>query len=82
LFAGEGAGGSNKLRAHDKQTGEIVAEFELPSTQTGQPFTYEHNGKQYVTVLSGLGGLYGQAHRTRVPNVPLGGSVWTFALGD
>jgi alcohol dehydrogenase (cytochrome c) len=44
--------------------------------------TWTHNGKQYVTVLSGLGGLYGQAHRTRVPNVPLGGSVWTFALGD
>ena len=56
LFAGEGAGGSNKLRAHDKQTGEIVAEFELPSTQTGQPFTYEHNGKQYVAMfVSGNG---------------------------
>ncbi len=56
LFAGEGAGGSNKFRAHNKQTGEIIAEFELPSTQTGQPFTYEHNGKQYVAMfVSGSG---------------------------
>ena len=44
------------LRAHDKQTGEILAEIELPGTQTGQPFTYEHNGKQYIAmVVSGRG---------------------------
>jgi alcohol dehydrogenase (cytochrome c) len=47
-----------------------------------QPITWTHQGKQYITVLSGLGGLYGQAHRARLPNVPLGGSVWTFALRD
>ena len=39
------------LRAHDKQTGEIVAEIELPGTQTGQPFTYEHDGKQYIALV-------------------------------
>ncbi len=56
LFAGEGVGGGPKLRAHDKQTGEIIAEFDLPGTQTGQPFTYEHNGKQYIAmVVSGRG---------------------------
>ena len=38
------------------------------------------NGKQYVTVLSGLGGLYGTSGRARLAYVPLGGSVWTFAL--
>lgn len=56
LFAGEGVGGGPMLRAHDKQTGEIVAEIEMPGTQTGQPFTYEHDGKQYVgMVVSGRG---------------------------
>jgi glucose dehydrogenase len=56
LFAGEGVGGGPKLRAHNKQTGEIIAEFDLPGTQTGQPFTYEHNGKQYIAlVVSGRG---------------------------
>jgi hypothetical protein len=35
-----------------------------------------------VTVLSGLGGLYGTTSRQRLSQVPLGGSVWTFALFD
>lgn len=59
LFAGEGGGGpgaSPWLRAHDKQTGEIVAEIELPNVQSGQPFTYEHEGKQYIALfVSGSG---------------------------
>jgi alcohol dehydrogenase (cytochrome c) len=46
------------------------------------PVTWTHKGKQYVTVLSGLGGLYGYTSRQRLPQVPLGGSVWTFALFD
>jgi quinoprotein glucose dehydrogenase len=59
LFAGEGGGGAGAspwLRAHDKQTGEIIAEIELPNNQTGQPFTYEHNGKQYIALFVGGGG--------------------------
>ena len=56
LFVGEGVGGSPTLRALDKQTGEIVAEIELPNTQTVVPMTYEHNGKQYIAmVISGSG---------------------------
>lgn len=51
LFAGEGVGGGPMFRAHDKETGEIVHEFELPGTQTGQPFTYEHDGKQYIGMV-------------------------------
>lgn len=46
------------------------------------PLTWTQNGKQYVSVLAGLGGLYGTTSRARLPNVPLGGSVWTFALRD
>ena len=56
LFVGEGVGGGSKLYAQDKQTGEIIARIELPATQTGQPFTYEHDGKQYVAMfVSGNG---------------------------
>lgn len=56
LFVGEGAGGGNTLYAHDKETGEIVARIELPNTQTGQPFTYEHDGKQYIAMVVSGGG--------------------------
>lgn len=60
LFAGEGGGGQGAspiFRAYDKQTGEIVAEIDLPNVQTGQPMTYEHDGTQYIAMfVSGSGG--------------------------
>ncbi len=60
LFAGEGGGGpgaSPIFRAYDKQSGEIVAEIDLPNTQSGQPMTYEHDGVQYIAMfVSGGGG--------------------------
>ncbi|MDG2163167.1 MAG: pyrroloquinoline quinone-dependent dehydrogenase, partial [Gammaproteobacteria bacterium] len=56
LFAGEGVGGGPTLRAHDKMTGEILAEIELPNAQTGVPMTYEHNGKQYLVMVVSGGG--------------------------
>jgi len=43
------------LRAHDKATGNILAEIDLPASQTGMPMTYMLNGKQYI-VLSVSGG--------------------------
>lgn len=60
LFAGEGGGGvgaSPIFRAYDKQTGEIVAEIDLPNMQSGQPMTYEVDGKQYIAMfVSGSAG--------------------------
>jgi glucose dehydrogenase len=53
LFAGEGEGGSPVFRAHDKATGEIIAEIALPATQTGLPMTYVWRGKQYVVMAVG-----------------------------
>lgn len=56
LFAGEGQGGGPWFRAHDKQTGEIVAEIELPAAQTGTPMTYMVDDKQYIVMaVSGRG---------------------------
>ena len=50
LFAGEGVGGEAIFRAHDKATGDILAEIELPATQTGLPMTYMVDGEQYIVV--------------------------------
>jgi glucose dehydrogenase len=56
LFAGEGTGGSPAFRAHDKQTGEILWETELPATATGVPMGYELNGQPYIVVAVAQGG--------------------------
>lgn len=60
LFAGEGSGmygvpgsGGRMLRAHDKATGEILAELELPAHQTGLPMTYAIDGRQLIVVAVG-----------------------------
>jgi quinoprotein glucose dehydrogenase len=67
LFAGEGSGlyvsdggGSNKFRAHNKMTGEIIAEIELPANQSGIPMTYSINGKQYIVLAVGAVGHPGE----------------------
>ena len=50
LFAGEGFGGDPVFRAHDKLTGEIIAEIELPATQAGPPSTYMINANQFIVM--------------------------------
>ena len=60
LLVGEGGGGAGAspiLRAIDKQTGDIVAEIELPNPQSGLPFTYEHDGIQYLAMFVSGGGM-------------------------
>lgn len=42
-----------KLRAHDKKTGEVIGEIELPRNATGAPMTYSVNGKQYLVIPTG-----------------------------
>ena len=36
---------------------EIITEMDLPGNQTGLPFTYEHEGKQYIAMFVGGGGI-------------------------
>jgi len=58
VFAGEGSGlfaapretGGPMFRAYDKQTGAVIAEFELPANQSGLPMTYMVDGTQYIVV--------------------------------
>ncbi|WP_299358831.1 methanol/ethanol family PQQ-dependent dehydrogenase [uncultured Paracoccus sp.] len=47
------------LKAIDSETGEELYKFKTPSGIIGNVFTYEHDGKQYVGVLSGVGGWAG-----------------------
>jgi PQQ-dependent dehydrogenase (methanol/ethanol family) len=47
------------LKAVDAQTGKELYKFKTPSGIIGNVATYEHNGRQYVAVLSGVGGWAG-----------------------
>jgi PQQ-dependent dehydrogenase (methanol/ethanol family) len=47
------------LKAVDAKTGKELYKFKTPSGIIGNVFTYEHAGKQYVGVLSGVGGWAG-----------------------
>ena len=73
LFSGEGAGmygskwGGSLFRAHDKRTGEILAEVNLGQRQTGVPMTYAVNGQQYIVVATGAPGEAGQLVALTIP---------------
>ena len=47
------------LKAVDAKTGKQLYKFKTPSGIIGNVHTYTHNGKQYLAVLSGLGGWAG-----------------------
>jgi len=72
LFAGTGGGTMSAdltglLRAHDKETGEILAEIELPSHQTGVPMTYMHDGRQYIVAAVAGRGVPAELVALRLP---------------
>jgi alcohol dehydrogenase (cytochrome c) len=83
LATGGGLVFSGKLTgefiAIDEDTGKILWQFQTSSGINAQPITYTYKGRQYVTVLSGLGGGT-SAKRETAGKVQPGGSVWTFAL--
>jgi alcohol dehydrogenase (cytochrome c) len=74
---------TGEFQALDADTGKLLWSFKTPSGVMGQPVTWERNGKQYVTVLSGIGGVYAlRAGDPNLANVPAGASLWTFGLFD
>ncbi len=44
------------FKAVDTKTGKELWKFHTPSGIIGNPISYTHNGKQYVAILSGVGG--------------------------
>ena len=64
--------------ALDAATGRTLWQFQTGSSLNATAITYTHNGRQYVSVASGRGGVL--ANRYAAEKVPAGGSVWTFAL--
>jgi len=62
----------------DESTGDTLWQFKTGSSVNSTAITYTHNGRQYVSLASGLGG--GLANRYARGQVPTGGSIWTFAL--
>jgi alcohol dehydrogenase (cytochrome c) len=75
VFTGKLTG---EFMALDEKTGKTLWQFKTGSSINSTAITYTHNGRQYVTIASGLGG--GLAERFAADKVPAGGSLWTFAL--
>lgn len=72
------------LKAVDSKTGEELYKFKTPSGIIGNVTTYMHDGKQYIAVLSGVGGWagIGLAAGLTDPNAGLGAVGGYAALSD
>ena len=71
--------------AFDDETGEELWSFQTGSGIVGQPVTWEQDGEQYVTVISGWGGavpLWGGEVAKKVNYLNQGGTLWTFRLPE
>ncbi len=72
------------LKAVDADSGKELYRFKTPSGVIGNVMTYSHGGKQYVAVLSGVGGWagIGLAAGLTNPNEGLGAVGGYAALSD
>jgi alcohol dehydrogenase (cytochrome c) len=77
LFTGKETG---EFIAIDIDTGKTVWQFQTGSGINAQPVTFTVQGRQYVAIQSGLGGVNVLRMGDALKNVPRGGSVWAFAL--
>lgn len=78
VFTGKLTG---EFEAFDAENGNLLWQFKTGSGIEGQPVTWEQDGVQYVSVSSGIGGVYFlYGGDERLAKVPAGGSLWTFAL--
>jgi alcohol dehydrogenase (cytochrome c) len=71
------------LKAADARTGKVVWEFQTGSGVVAPPITWQQNGEQYVSVVSGWGGavpLWGGDVAKKVNYLEQGGMVWVFKL--
>ena len=77
VFTGAATG---EFMAVDANTGKKLWQFQTSSGIIGLPVTWEHKGRQYVSIVSGAGGVWALLGDERMAATPAGGSVWTFAL--
>jgi alcohol dehydrogenase (cytochrome c) len=77
LFTGKETG---EFIALDADNGKVLWQFQTGSGINAQPITFTHQGRQYVAIQSGLGGVNVVRMGEALKNVPRGGSVWVFAL--
>ena len=77
VFTGAATG---EFMAVDARNGKKLWEFQTGSGIIGLPVTWEHKGKQYVSVVSGAGGVWALLGDERMAQTPAGGSLWTFSL--
>ncbi|MBC7728570.1 MAG: PQQ-dependent dehydrogenase, methanol/ethanol family [Microbacteriaceae bacterium] len=77
VFTGAATG---EFMAVDANNGKKLWEYQTGSGIIGLPVTWEHQGKQYVTITVGGGGVWAVLGDERMAETPAGGSVWTFAL--
>ena len=67
----------------EQDTGKELWAFNTGSGIVGSPITWEENGEQFVTVVSGWGGavpLWGGEVAKTVAHLNQGGMVWTFKM--
>ncbi len=78
VFSGQLTG---EFEAFDADTGNKLWQFQTGSGIEGQPVTWQQDGVQYVAVTSGYGGVYSIfSGDERLAQVPVGGSLWVFAV--
>ena len=77
VFTGAATG---EVIAVDANTGKKLWQFQTGSGIIGLPVTWQRDGKQYVTIVSGGGGVWALMGDERMANTPAGGSVWTVAM--
>ena len=65
--------------AYDATTGATLWQTPVGSGVVAAPATYEIDGKQYVTIAVGWGGVYGMLQRATERTGP--GRVYTFVIG-
>ncbi len=85
------SGGTNDrmFRAFDAKNGKMLWETPTNSGIIGVPMSFSADGRQYVAVQSGFGidsrAMQGRLNRLfpgEYPEVPEGGAIWVFALGE
>ncbi len=80
VFAGDPEG---NFRAYDAATGDVLWSFQTGSGMRGAPISYRLEGKQYIAILSGMGGAVGGFTGAGAPwmkNYRTGDTLYVFAL--